>query len=556
MGSDREWSPGLGIEVSGVERIDGNWVVSATLNGCRRCPACDVRSRSRHGWYVRRLQDLPAQGAAVKLRLKLARWQCANPQCAQRTFGDRLPEIVPAFARRTRRVIELARLLAHTAGGRPAERLMIRLGVPQSNDTLLRSLKREVANRHSAEPVRVVGIDDWSWRKGASYGTIMVDLERREFLDVLQDRSAEATARWLARHPAVEVVSRDRCGLYAQGAVQGAPQARQVADRFHLLQNLRHAIEQQLSRAPRQFPLFVPSETADPLSEPPATVHRYGQPEVTDHRSLVRAGHRARRQAGFDRVKALHAEGKPLCAIVRETGLNWRTVRKWTRQDALQTRQTMAPKPTTPSAFRAYLARRWMEGCTIGRELLAEIQPLGYTGSLTHLQRLLNRWRRAHFAAAIGAPAPEPAVALDNSVRHAVPPIVAAALCIKPRGLLTTAQGAKVDLLKAMSDEFATMRQLAMRFRGILRSDDAERLEGWLNDAARSGIHCMRQFASTLRQDLTAVRNAICEPWSNGQTEGQINKLKTLKRAMYGRAGVELLRARMLPFHAYSDHTE
>lgn len=252
----------------------------------------------------------------------------------------------------------------------------------------------------------------------------------------------------------------------------------------------------------------------------------------------------------------MHAESKPLCAIVRETGLNWRTVRKWTRQDALQRRQTMAPKSTTPSRFRDYLARRWMEGCTIGRELLAEIQPLGYTGSLTHLQRLLNTWRRAHFAAVIGMSEPGADVTLRNAAVNVAPPIVAAALCIKPRGLLSAAQASKVDRLKAACGEFTTMRRLAMRFRGILRNADAEPLVSWLSDAARSGIHCMQQFATTLRQDLAAVQNAIREPWSNGQTEGQINRLKTLKRAMYGRAGVELLRARMLPFHDCSLHTD
>ena len=240
--------------------------------------------------------------------------------------------------------------------------------------------------------------------------------------------------------------------------------------RFHLLQNLRRAIEQQLSRAPRQSPKFVPSETSGSQAELPGLVHRYGQPQVTDHRHLVRAGRRAERQAAFDRVKALHAESKPLCAIVRETGLNWRTVRKWTRQDVLPPRQTMAPKSTTPRGFRDCLARRWMEGCTIGRELLAEIQPLGYTGSLTHLQRLLNTWRRAHFAAAIGAAQPEATTALDNTVMRVVPLIVAAALCIKPRGLLSVAQASKVDTLKATCGEFATMRRLAMRFRGMLRS--------------------------------------------------------------------------------------
>jgi len=484
----------------------------------------------------------------VKLSLRVARWRCLNPDCAQQTFGDRLPQIVAPYCRRTRRVVGLARVLSHTAGGRPAGRLMTRLGVPQSKDTLLRSLKRCVNNQAAAPPVRVVGVDDWSWRKGSSYGTIMVDLERREVVDVLQDRSAASTASWVACRPTLEIVSRDRCGLYALGAAQGAPQARQVADRFHLLQNLRHAIEQQLTRAPTRHLQLTPREIVV-LPEPPGLIHRYGQPEVTEHRHLVHTGRRGRSLLGFDRVKALHAEGKTLAEIARETGFNWRTVRKWTRLDAYRPQATMAPKPTTPIGFGAYLARRWNEGCTMGRQLLAEIRPLGYTGSLTHLQRLLNSWRRAHFSAVLAAPAPEYAITPASTETPPVPPIAAAALCIKPRGLLTAAQASKVDTLKETSTEFAAMRALAMRFRGLLRGGDTELLDMWLSDAASSGIHAMRQFAATLRRDLVAVRNAMSEPWSNGQTEGQINRLKTLKRAMYGRAGTELLRARMLPLH-------
>jgi transposase len=554
MKTNTEWAPGPEVRISQIERMDDGWTVSATVRDSGRCPACDAKSGRRHGLYVRHLQDLPSQGAVVRLRLELARWRCVNLDCARQTFGDRLPAVAQPYARRTDRVAELARLVTHTAGGRPARRLMARLGMPQSKDTLLRALKRGVRNKADVAPVRVVGIDDWSWRKGTSYGTIMVDVERREVLDILQDRSAESTSNWLRSHPSVEFVSRDRCGLYAQGAAQGAPQAQQVADRFHLLQNLRHAIEQQLSRAEPPCLQVEPDGTVG-LPEPPGLIHRYGPPEVTEHRQLVETGRRDRSRAGFDRVKSQQAEGRSLADIVRETGFHWRTVRKWTRQEFLRPRATMAPKPSTPSGFSAYLARRWNEGCTMGKQLLAEIRPLGYTGSLTHLQRLLNGWRRAHFAAAIGIPTPQAAATLQAPAAPTVPPIVAAALCIKPRGLLTEAQAAKVDQLKERSSDFATMRQLAMRFRGLLKGSDPAPLDGWLSDAASSGIHGMRRFAVTLRRDLPAVRNAISEPWSNGQTEGQINRLKMLKRSMYGRAGVELLRARMLPYVPCSDHT-
>ena len=136
---------------------------------------------------------------------------------------------------------------------------------------------------------------------------------------------------------------------------------------------------------------------------------------------------------------------------------------------------------------------------------------------------------------------------LDPMTGRAISPLTAAALCVKPRGQMTDRQAASVDTLKAGSAEFTIMRRLAMQFRGLLRSGTAERLDAWLRDARASGIYAMQRFAKTIRQDLEAVRNAVSEPWSNGQTEGQINKLKTLKRAMYGRAGVDLLRARMMP---------
>jgi transposase len=158
-------------------------------------------------------------------------------------------------------MIEIVRLLGHSTGGRTAERLLARLGMPVSDDTVLRHLKRLSSQRLAGAP-RVVGIDDWAWRKGHTYGTIMVDLESQTVVDVLPDRSSSSVAAWLGAHPSVEIISRDRHGLYAEGARIGAPQARQVADRFHLVQNLREVIEKQLglgaSRRGRQRELARP----------------------------------------------------------------------------------------------------------------------------------------------------------------------------------------------------------------------------------------------------------------------------------------------------------
>ena len=185
----------------------------------------------------------------MTVKLRLQRWQCRNKACKRKTFAAQLPEIAAPLARRTTRAAELVYLFGHGVGGRPGERLLKRIGMPTSDDTILRHLKRRAKANRAATNIRVVGVDDWAWRKGSTYGTIIVDLERREVIDLLPDRSAGATADWLKRHPDIEIISRDRCGSFAQGAHEGAPHARQIADRFHILQNLREAIQAQLSRA-------------------------------------------------------------------------------------------------------------------------------------------------------------------------------------------------------------------------------------------------------------------------------------------------------------------
>jgi transposase len=242
------WNLGSEMQVKRVACQNGHWLVSASGKGKRSCPSCGTISKSRHSWHARQLQDLPVQGEPVVLRLKVARWRCGNSECEQKTFVERLASATP-FARRTRRVADLVRVFAHAAGGLVSERLLARLVLSVSDNTILRHLTQHVAT--AGDGSRVVGIDDWSQRKGMSYGTIIVDLERRAVLDVLPGRSMKGTAEWLKRHPDIEIISRDRCGLYARASREAAPLARQVADRFHLLQNLRDAIETQMTHVSR-----------------------------------------------------------------------------------------------------------------------------------------------------------------------------------------------------------------------------------------------------------------------------------------------------------------
>jgi transposase len=257
----------------------------------------------------------------VTLKLRVIRWRCRNAECERQTFVDLLPEIASPHARRTCRVADIVQLLGHGVGGLSGERLMNRLGMPVSDDTILRLLKLRASARGAMTTIRVAGIDDLSWRKGCTCGTIVVDLERREVVDVLPDRSTAGTAEWLSQHPEIEIISRDRGSLYAQGAREGAPQARQIADRFHLLQNLRETIETQLSRADRSTGRALLSASKDEDESEAATIHSSeGRREVAEHRRLTKQAHRRSRQAIFDQIRTLCDAGISIGDIARETG--------------------------------------------------------------------------------------------------------------------------------------------------------------------------------------------------------------------------------------------
>ena len=462
-----------------------------------------------------------------------------RPACERSIFAERLPGLASPHAHQSDAVADILAVMGHGAGGETSCRLLARLGVVASGDTVLRHLKHRAQRKRRGRKLRVIGVDEWAWRRGAAWGTILVDLETRTVADVLPDRSSASLATWLSQHPGVEIVCRDRHGLYAEGARVGAPQARQVTDRFHLVQNLRERIEQYLS-GQRQRPVS------------PIEVRQDG----ADRTNLDRADRLEGLQRLFARVHELFRQGWTAADISRHLDINRRRVDKWVRLEALPERFQCDPKPTSPMRFHTPLQELMRKGVTKIKWLFTEAKKLGYKGSFGHMARYVAHVRS--IARANGSPAPtEQAIRslpLDPACGSRISPVVAAAICMKPRRLLTERQIGMLAVLKEEVPGFAATRHLAIRFQSLLRHHNETQLDRWLDDAKDCGIPSIVNFARTLTIDIQAVRNAVIERWSNGQTEGQVNRLKTLKRAMFGRADTELLRARLLPIGEIADH--
>lgn len=240
-------APAPGMKIHRVEQNGAGLTVLLSGKDCNCCPSCRTRSTPRHSSNAQHLRDLPAHGVPVTAVVMVKRWRCRNALCSQRVFAGADPLLATPYARQTSRMRTVIRLFGHGVGGRPAERIMARLGMPICHTSILRQLNSNAQRVQDRPYLRVAGIVEWAWQKGTTYGTVIVDLERREVVDLPPDRTASSVAKWFSDHPEVEFVSRDRAGVYTDGVRQGAPQARQGADRFHLLMNFRETVAREMN---------------------------------------------------------------------------------------------------------------------------------------------------------------------------------------------------------------------------------------------------------------------------------------------------------------------
>jgi transposase len=545
--------PSLRLEALLV--ADDGITIRATADAAAApCPLCGQPAARVHSRATRQLADLPWAGVAVRLWVQVRKFFCDNPSCPRRIFSERLAGIAQVSARRTERQRTALRRIAIANGGEAGARLATALGYRVSPDTLLRLLRAD-PEADLATPA-ALGVDDWAIHKGLTYGTILVDLERHRPVDLLPDRSSESLATWLRAHPGVAVIARDRAGVYAEGARDGAPDAVPVADRWHLVDNLADALEDffrgkgaclAAATAALNAPT-APAGTEQGAAAMPAPTdaiyqgkRRYPRPQLARARqeAATEAGV-ARRRAKYEQARELHAKGATNAEIARTVGIGSRTVYRYLHQDPpVRKRRSDYGQRRVITPFEPYLSQRWAEGCRTATVLWREIQAQGFAYSLTNVQRFVAELRRCD-----PPPSGRPRTALTQP--HGPPPRQAAGLLLRRPEKRTDEQRAYLQQLRVADPTIATATDLVADFLTMLRRREGERLPVWLDAAEASGIGDLARFARKLRSDLAAVQAGLTLRHSNGQTEGHVGRLKLLKRQGYGRAKVDLLRTRVL----------
>jgi transposase len=510
------------------------------------CPDCATPSSSVHSHYQRQLADLPWGPCAVRLQLFVRKFVCHNVHCARRIFTERLPDFAAPYARKTMRLVNALQAIGIALGGNAGARLAAHLRLPTSASSLFR-LVRAAPTPH-IPALQVVGVDEWAWRRGHRYGTILVDLATHRVVDLLPDRSAAMVAAWLAQHPTISVVCRDRSDLYADGIRRGAPQAVQVVDRFHLVQNLRQALEAFLidhrpalqAAAVGAAMALTPSPSLVPVT--PMFQGRRQSPKPAQREENTRPPRHARWVAIYEAVRTLRAQGTPIATMARQLGISRPTVYTYLRRDTPPgpRRLQRPPSARVLTPYLPYLIRRWRESGADSRQLWREIQALGYTHSARTVGRFVTRLRRA-------ADAGHPPEAQRSPYTRPQGPSARAVSFTMVCPAATRSRDAQIylDRLCQLDAGMAQAHGLSQAFLAIARERRGRDLEAWLTAATASGIEELARFARGLRDDLAAVTAGLSLPWSNGPVEGQITRLKLLKRQGYGRAGFVLLRQRV-----------
>ncbi|MCA9840063.1 MAG: ISL3 family transposase [Trueperaceae bacterium] len=504
------------------------------------CPDCHHESKRVHSYYNRTPSDLALCGWQACINLCAKRFRCLNTNCQRATFVETFGSWLAKHAHRTKRLKQNQHEVAIYLGGETGARLLVKLGMPVSPDSLVNSLY--ACEDRERENVKVLGVDDFSFRRGKTFGTILVDLETHSTIDLLENRNSATLAQWLKKHPEVEIISRDRSKDYAKGSSEGAPQAQQVADRWHLLVNLSDGIEQWLE--PHRKQLIDPIHEQAEIEAQSESLNNPGIPSAKEDKhpgamnyfvkhQLIKQGTRSKRYAQYQQAQELRDKGLTWNLIAKKLGRGSSTLRRWFKEGIPNKDRGSIIAPYIP-----YLNKRLEEGCQNASQLYRELETLGFEGCAVSVQKYVALAQRGI------AIRPTPDKLNPEPKRYT--PREGVILFTKEASLLTEQEKARLEYLKENLKGASICRELARGFIDMLHQANSSSFDAWLKQAETSSIKMFRQFAQSIRNDYSAVKAGIDLPWSNGVVEGKVNKLKLIKRQMYGRASFKLLRKRVI----------
>jgi transposase len=538
--------------------------VGADTAGCTRCGQAAARVHSR---YRRHLADAPIGGRPVQIVLWVRRFFCDNAGCPARTFAEQVPGLTSPRALRTGPLRTVLEAIGLALAGRAGARLADKLGIVVSRDTLVR-LVRALPDPPIAAP-QALGVDDFALRRGHVYGTVVIDLATHRPLDLLGDRTSDTLAAWLREHPGAQVVSRDRAGAYAAGIRVGAPDAVQVADRWHLWHNLVEAVEKVVRqhhgdlRDPTPAPPIGngtgrtrgdaaadgdtddgagadgagddgasdDGASDDGASDDGAGDDGAGDDGVPGSTGETRLAARTRERHAA--IHALLASGTSVSAISQALRLDRKTVRRFVRAGSVA--ELLTAHPTLGSVLDGYvdhLQQRWSAGVTDAVALTAEITALGYRGSVKTVRRYLQPLRSGHTA--IPRPPAPPTVREMTG------------LLTRHPDSLTDDERTTRDAVLNRSPALRATHDRVGEFATILTQRRGHELNRWLQQVGTDGAPALRSFAAGLERDHDAVTAGLTLSYSSGPVEGTIHRIKMIKRQMFGRANLDLLRKRVL----------
>ncbi len=513
------------------------------------CPCCGTMSKRVQSRYTRTLSDLPASGRSVHLVVHVRCFFCQQSTCVRKIFAERFPSLTLPRVKFTLRLQKTLREMGFALGGEAGARLGRLLSIPGSSDTLLRLVKQ--TELPVASSPRVVGIDDWSWKRRLRYGTLICDLESRKPIDVLPDRSVETVSAWFEKYPSIEMVSRDRSSEYAAAIKKGAPQALQVADLWHIGKNLAESVSTLLARCRAEIRrgLHVQAEPSQEREEMEPVPEEERHPARSRSEEQARVARRAQKLDRYEQIIELHDQGLTAIDIASRIGISGRTVHRWLAHGSFPEARRRRRRPSLIDPYERYVLQWWHEGNRNGLQLYRELTSRGYKGSSKAMYNYLATLRTPQ------SDAPQ-LVPLKSRRRKSVPSLPAPLenFSAQRATWLFVCQPEKLD--QVQQEELMLIRQaspsaeaaygLAQAFMQMIREHTGQPLDSWLSSVEASHLPELKSIARGIHQDKAAVLAGLTLPWSQGPLEGHVNRLKLIKRSMYGRAKLPLLRARVL----------